>query len=74
MGFAVPVQVAGERLVYMATAVQIPSGSYYSAPVKSLGITPADGFVAVPVSKEGSDPIQAKRLWDKSLEIVKEWL
>jgi NAD(P)-dependent dehydrogenase (short-subunit alcohol dehydrogenase family) len=44
------------------------------APVKSLGITPAGGFVAIPVSKEGSDPTQAKLLWEKSLEIVKEWL
>ena len=74
MGVSVPVQVAGDRLAYMATAPNLKSGSYFCAPAKSLGTTPEDGFVETAVSKEASNNILAIKLWQKSLEIVHEWL
>lgn len=77
MGFAVPVEVTGERLVYLATTMQkIPNGAYYSAPNKSKATTPdvEDGFAITTVSKEASNDVLADRLWQKSLEIVHDWL
>jgi hypothetical protein len=40
MGFSIPLEVAGERLVYLATVPQLPNGSYFCAPVKSKATTP----------------------------------
>jgi NAD(P)-dependent dehydrogenase (short-subunit alcohol dehydrogenase family) len=82
MGIAIPVQVAGDRMVYMATTTTFVdsssnnyyNGSYYCAPTKSLGTTPSDGFVDTPVSKEASDADLGARLWERSLEIVGDWL
>jgi light-dependent protochlorophyllide reductase len=75
MGFAIPLQVAGDRLAYLATTTDdIPNGSYFSAPAKCQGTTPETGFVLSAVSKEASDDAVAARLWEKSLEIVQPWL
>jgi NAD(P)-dependent dehydrogenase (short-subunit alcohol dehydrogenase family) len=73
-GITVDVQVGGDRLVYMALSSdeEIPNGSYFCG--KGSGTTKETGFVATPVSKEGSDEDLARRLWEKSSLIVKEWL
>ena len=95
-GVAVPLQVAGDRLVYMATAtivdttttttmaadendetqarMYLTNGSYFSAPVKCRGTTPADGFVQTAVSEDASNDLLAKTLWEKSWRIVQDWI
>jgi protochlorophyllide reductase len=72
VGFAVPIEVGGERLAYMATAdeSEVPSGSYFSADVGSKAATKADGFDDTTVSTEASDDALAARLWDLSTNIV----
>lgn len=77
MGFSVPIEVAAGRLAYLATAPQtelIPDGSYFCAPNKSKATTPEGGFAITPVSKEASNDDLAERLWEKSLEVVHDWL
>jgi protochlorophyllide reductase len=77
IGFSIPVEVGGDRLVYMATTESdnvIPSGSYFSAPTKSRAVRKEDGFQQTTVSKEASDDNLASRLWDKSAEVVRGWL
>lgn len=70
VGIAVPVDVGGARLAYMATSDEVPSGSYLSAEVGSKGASMSDGFEATVVSKEASNDDLAARLWDRSAEIV----
>jgi protochlorophyllide reductase len=72
VGFAVPIEVGGERLAYMATAdeTEVPSGSYFSAEVGSKAATKAEGFDQSTVSVEASDDALAARLWDLSTKIV----
>jgi len=74
VGFSIPVEIAGDRLVYMATAPNLKSGVYYCAPAKSRGTMPENGFVATPVSKDASNDALAAKLWQKSLEVVRDWL
>lgn len=84
IGFSVPVDVAANRLCYLVTTTTTPqggqadsaikSGTYYAAPAKSHGTTPATGFVPTNGSQEAADPVVAKRLWERSLEIVRDWL
>jgi light-dependent protochlorophyllide reductase len=64
VGFAVPIEVGGERLAYMATADEstVPSGSYFSAKTGSKAATKADGFADATVSTEASDDALAARL------------
>jgi hypothetical protein len=73
-GLSVNVKVGGDRLVYMALSDDsvIPNASYFYG--KGAGVTPETGFVATPVSKEGSDSSLAKQLWDKSYELVQPWM
>ena len=73
-GFAVDVNVGGDRLVYMALGSdkEIPNGSYFYG--KGTGTTKETGFVPTPVSKEGSDASLAMRLWDASHKLVQPWL
>jgi len=72
VGFAVPIEVGGERLAYMASAddTEVPSGSYFSAEVGSKAATKAEGFEPSTVSVEASDDKLATRLWDLSTEYV----
>lgn len=76
MGISVPVQVAAERLVYMVTApdTEIVNGAYYGAQSKSRATTPQDGFVEIAASTEASSDIIAQQLWERSLEVVHDWL
>ncbi|CAB9521852.1 Protochlorophyllide reductase A, chloroplastic [Seminavis robusta] len=74
IGFSIPVEVAGARLVTMATHPDIPNGSYYCAADKSKGATPEEGFVVTNVSEDASNDALAEALWKKSMEIVKPWL
>jgi light-dependent protochlorophyllide reductase len=74
MGFSVPVQVAASRLVNMVTANNLQNGAYYCAPSQSKATTSEEGFVMVAVSKEAANDEVAARLWNRSMEIVKEWL
>eukprot|EP00977_Amphora_coffeiformis_P003592 scaffold701_cov158-Amphora_coffeaeformis.AAC.20 len=82
LGISVPVSVGGDRLVYLATTPSPPSsssssllsGMYFSAPVKSWGTTPEEDFVETAVSEEASKAHVAERLWERSLEIVNDWL
>ena len=76
LGFSVPVEVGGERLVYIATASdkEVPNGSYFSAKPGSQGITRENGFGPETISKEASDPGLAVRLWDRSMEVVAKWM
>ena len=73
-GFAVDVNVGGDRLVYMALGSdnEIPNGSYFYG--KGSGTTKETGFVPTPVSEEGSDESLAARLWDASHKVVQPWL
>jgi NAD(P)-dependent dehydrogenase (short-subunit alcohol dehydrogenase family) len=71
MGWSVPLQVAGERLVHMILDPNIPTGSYYSAPVGSHAMDPETGFGPTAVSKEASDATLARKLWKKSMEVTK---
>jgi len=70
MGWTVPLNVAGERLVHMILDPNIPTGSYYSAAVGSHGTTPDAGFQATAVSKEASNMELALKLWEKSDAVV----
>jgi len=73
VGFAVPIEVGGARLAYMATAGEedVPSGSYFSAETGSKAATKGEGFDgSSSVSKEAMDDDLAARLWDRSVEIV----
>ena len=71
-GFAVPIDVGGDRLAYLATAsdAQVPQGSYLSGPTGSKGFTREDGFTDGIFSKEGLDDAKAAKLWERSCEIV----
>ena len=70
-GFAVPVEVAGERLAYMATSADVKSGEYLSAPsATSKAASKADGFDNANISKEARDAALAARLWERSAELV----
>lgn len=71
-GFAVPIEVGGERLAYMATASddEIPTGLYLSAETGSKAVTRSTGFDEAGISKEASSDDLAGKLWDRSLEIV----
>lgn len=71
-GFAVPIEVGGDRLAYLATASdeEVPAGSYLSGPTGSKGYTRADGFDDGLISPEGLDEALAGRLWKRSAELV----
>jgi len=72
VGFAVPIEVGGARLAYMATTEEgeVPSGSYFSAETGSRAASRDEGFDGCGVSVEAADEGLAKRLWDRSAEIV----
>ena len=69
-GFAVPIDVGGERLAYVATSEDVPRGAYLSAETGSKAATYADGFDDGLISPEGQDEALAARLWDRSRELV----
>lgn len=71
MGWSVPLEVAGERLVHMILDPNIATGSYYSAPVGSRATDSETGFGPSTVSKEASDAKLARKLWIKSTEVTK---
>lgn len=73
-GYSVPVQVGGDRLVYMATNRSIPSGAYFSNTVGSRATTQEDGFASTAVSTEASSDTVATLLWEKSSALVGKWL
>jgi len=81
IGFAVPIEVGGARLAYIATLSTdtgnnnnndpIKNGSYFSADVRSKATTIKDGFNdQTSVSVEASNDDVASRLWDASAKIV----
>jgi light-dependent protochlorophyllide reductase len=80
IGFAVPIDIGGERLAYMAATVNtksstttdgIKNGSYFSADVKSKATTIKDGFDdQTTISVEASNDDLASQLWDLSAKIV----
>ena len=69
-GFAVPIDVGGERLAYVATSGEVPRGAYLSAETGSKAATYADGFDDGLISPEGQNDQLAARLWDRSRELV----
>ena len=69
-GFAVPIDVGGERLAYVATSDEVPRGAYLSAETGSKAATYADGFDDGLISPEGQNEQLAARLWDRSRELV----
>ena len=71
-GFAVPIDVGGQRLAFMATAsdADVPPGSYFSGPTGSRGFSREDGFTDGTISNEGLDDALAARLWERSIELV----
>ena len=71
-GFAVPIDVGGERLAYAATAPdsEVPPGSYLAASVGSRAATVEGGFEQGVISSEGSDDALAERLWELSASVV----
>ena len=69
-GFAVPIDVGGERLAYVATSNEVPRGAYLSAETGSKAATYAEGFDDGLISPEGQDEALAARLWDRSRELV----
>ena len=69
-GFAVPIDVGGERLAYVATSDDVPRGAYLSAETGSKAATYAEGFDDGLISPEGQDDALAARLWDRSRELV----
>jgi len=69
-GFAVPIDVGGERLAYVATSDDVPRGAYLSAETGSKATTYAEGFDDGLISPEGQDEALAARLWDRSRELV----
>jgi len=83
IGFAVPIEVGGARLAYVATLSTdtdtvdtnnndgIKNGSYFSADVGSKATTIENGFNdQTAVSVEASNVDLASRLWDLSAKIV----
>lgn len=64
-----PIDVGGERLAFIATATdeEVPAGAYLSAPTGSRGL---DAFEQGVISAEGSDDAKAKRLWERTAELV----
>ena len=74
-GFAVPIEVGGDRLAFMATAsdADVPPGSYLAGPTGSKGYTRADGFDDGIRSAEARDDDKAKRLWEISAAAVGWW-
>ena len=78
-GYTVPVEVAGARLVYLATTNKRedqPRHSYYSADSnsKARATTMEEGFCPVFVSQEAADEELAGKLWDRTEEVVREWM
>ena len=69
-GFAVPIDVGGERLAYVATSDDVPPGAYLSAETGSKAATYAEGFDDGLISPEGQNDQLAARLWDRSRELV----
>ena len=69
-GFAVPIDVGGERLAYVATSDEVPRGAYLSAETGSKAATYAEGFDDGLISPEGQNDQLAARLWDRSRELV----
>ena len=71
-GFAVPIEVGGERLAYLASApdAQIPPGSYLGGPTGSRGTTREDGFGDGLLSAEARDEDKARLLWELSAAAV----
>ena len=69
-GFAVPIDVGGERLAYVATSDDVPPGAYLSAETGSKAATYAEGFDDGLISPEGQDDALAVRLWDRSRDLV----
>ncbi len=69
-GFAVPIDVGGERLAYVATSDDVPRGAYLSAETGSKAATYAEGFDDGLISPEGQNDALAARLWDRSRELV----
>ena len=71
-GFAVPIEVGGDRLAFMATAsdAEVPPGSYLSGPTGSKGFSRADGFGDGLISPEASDGTLAATLWEKTAKLV----
>lgn len=71
-GFAVPIEVGGQRLAHLATASDdvMPPGSYLAGPTGSKGFTREDGFVDGTISAEAKDDAKAARLWERSCELV----
>lgn len=72
LGFAVPIDVGGDRLAYLATASEeeVPSGSYLSAPTGAKGYTRADGFDDGLISSEASDDAKGAKLWELTASAV----
>jgi len=76
VGLAVPVEVGGARLAFVATAgrEEIPDGSYLSSPTgESSTNVDKEGLVPATVSIEASNESLASKLWDRSGEIVGLW-
>ena len=69
-GFAVPIDVGGARLAYVASDDDLPAGAYLSAPTGSRAATLADGFDDGLISPEGRDAALAARLWDATVALV----
>jgi light-dependent protochlorophyllide reductase len=71
-GFAVPIEVGGDRLMHLCTAddALIPPGSYLTGPTGSRGFSREDGFDDGKISAEASDDGKAARLWELSSELV----
>jgi light-dependent protochlorophyllide reductase len=72
LGFAVPIDVGGDRLAYLATASDeaVPSGSYLSAPTGAKGFTREEGFDDGLISAEASDDAKAAKLWELTAAAV----
>lgn len=72
IGIAVPIDVGGDRLAYMATAsdADVPSGSYFAAPTAAKGFSRADGFTDGAISAEASDDAKALKLWELSMKAI----
>jgi NAD(P)-dependent dehydrogenase (short-subunit alcohol dehydrogenase family) len=71
--FAVPIDVGGDRLAFLAAspeAAALPSGSYLSADTGSLAVTPGEGFIDGIISAEAQDDAKVEELWQKSVEVL----
>ena len=75
-GFAVPVEVGGARLAYLATAsdTEVPSGSYFSAATGSRAASRVEGFEEGVVSPEGADEAKAATLWDRTVDLTAPYM